>query len=717
MSAVFRLAALIAAILVFSPSPAHAASGEWARDEMASARLVSDLDGTGAAGGSSEIILGIEIALDEGWHTYWRSPGDAGIPPRVEWKGLGDKEASNVAKAELLFPAPTRYSVMGMETIGYSKHVLFPVKAELMEAGKPARIKAAVEILVCGTLCLPKRFDLELALPSGNSAHGAEAAALSEALAKVPSAAANGEDSISIDAIEAESDGVKVSLSSRRPFAAPDMFIETAAGLAFAKPEAAIAADGTSAVLTAKLSSPLPEGVTLATQPIMVTVTDSGRAAEKTSASATAHSPHQSTTAATPENSDAVAGGWKLLLMAFLAVVGGFILNLMPCVLPVLSLKVLGALRHGGGHKSDIRKSFLLTAAGIEFSFLVLAMSAIALKNAGAAVGWGAQFQQPVFLAFLIVVLVAFACNLWGLFEISLPHRLANRLGNERGGGFAGDFLTGAFATLLATPCSAPFLGASVGWAMAAGQTEIIVVFAALGVGMSLPYLAVAAHPKLHGILPKPGAWMMTVRRLLGVALAATALWLAWVLAMETSAAAGLATAACMAALTGGFMLRRNAHGNGHRRGKRMAFAIISAMAVLPFVVAAYASPAGVQQASSRGEIWQPFDEAAISRLVGEGKTVFVDVTADWCLTCKVNKKIGLSGDEVTSALFDSPDVVAMQADWTRQDAAIAEFLKKHGRYGIPFNAVFGPKAPEGLILPELLTRGIVLDGLEKARK
>jgi len=347
------------------------------------------------------------------------------------------------------------------------------------------------------------------------------------------------------------------------------------------------------------------------------------------------------------------------------ALLGGLILNLMPCVLPVLSIKILGALSHGGAERGHVRAAFLASAGGIVVSFLALAGAAVAVKSAGAAVGWGIQFQQPVFLAVMIALLLLFATNLWGLFEIRLPSALMSvGASGAAHHTLLGHFLSGAFATLLATPCSAPFLGTAVGFALARGPAEITAIFAALGLGMALPYLAVAAWPGLATRLPKPGAWMLTVKKAMGAALAATALWLASILATQT-----------------GFL------------------------------------GAATEAAAGKADIaWAAFDEAAIARNVAEGKVVFVDVTADWCITCKVNKAAVVERGAVAQ-LLSSGSVVAMRADWTKPDDAIARYLAGFDRYGIPFNAVYGPGAPQGVALSELLTEAEVLAALEKAAK
>ena len=424
------------------------------------------------------------------------------------------------------------------------------------------------------------------------------------------------------------------------------------------------------------------------------------------------------------------AAGFAAILAV--ALLGGLILNLMPCVLPVISLKLLSVIGHGGAAPARVRNGFLASAAGIVFSFLVLASGAVAMKLAGSAVGWGIQFQNPVFLIVMALALSLFACNLWGLFEMRLPGTVADAAaaagggsGGGTGGGssLGGHFATGVFATLLATPCSAPFLGTAIGFALARGTVEIYAVFTALGIGLALPYLAVVAFPSIAARLPRPGRWMVVLRYVLGTAIAATVIWLLTVLAVQSGAEAAFAVAALLAVAV--VVLSAARALPALRRS--VVWSAVAAIALfsiqmpdfLPADSRAGASfaavPGGVTAGAGSDEVqWRNFDRAEISRLVAAGKVVFVDVTADWCLTCKVNKAVVLDGGEVAKRLR-SAGVVAMQADWTRPDAEIFAFLRSFSRYGIPFDVVFGPGTPRGRVLPELLTRGDVIAGLEAA--
>ncbi len=412
---------------------------------------------------------------------------------------------------------------------------------------------------------------------------------------------------------------------------------------------------------------------------------------------------HVSTTSAAAPRS--------LIALLLTAVLGGLILNAMPCVLPVLSLKVFGMIQSAEHGRRHVVTASLATAAGILASFWALAAVAVAAKSAGAAVGWGIQFQQPGFVAFLMVVVVLFSLNLWGVFEIPLPQALS-RVGGPQGDGVAGHFASGLFATLMATPCSAPFLGTAVGFALGRPASTIFLVFTAVGVGLALPYLVLAAVPGSARFLPKPGTWMVTLRGVLGFILAGSAVWLFFVLAGQVGAV-GVAkvqlTVLVLALLT--WLTARFAAGSLGR--KVLTFATLAAATATVLVaINAKSVTGGGATASARHE-WIAFDEREAERLAADGSLVFVDVTADWCLTCKTNEHLVLETDEIDQA-FDRHQVVTMKADWTNRDDVITDYLGRFGRSSIPFYVLYRPgNAPH--VFGELLTKQRVLDALAES--
>jgi suppressor for copper-sensitivity B len=345
-------------------------------------------------------------------------------------------------------------------------------------------------------------------------------------------------------------------------------------------------------------------------------------------------------------------------------------------------------------------------------SFLLLAAVLAGLKAAGVAVGWGLQFQQPLFVAAMALLLTLFAGNLWGFFEVPLPGFAGDLAAAvDRRHGLAADFLTGALATLLATPCTAPFLASAVGFALAGGTAEIFLIFLALGLGLAAPYLLVAAWPRLATRLPRPGRWMLVLKRLLGLSFIATATWLLYVLASQVGAVAGLATAVALLVLI--LLLGVARLPIGRRLPKPLWRAGLLAAAATALIVPTMPAETAAPVAAPAGA-WSSFSEPKLAALVAQGKVVLVDVTADWCINCQVNEALilrrGWTADSLTGG-----SLVGMRADWTRPDPAIARYLAGFGRYGIPFNAVYGPRAPQGIALPSLLTEQAVRDAVQQA--
>ncbi len=389
----------------------------------------------------------------------------------------------------------------------------------------------------------------------------------------------------------------------------------------------------------------------------------------------------------------------SLLVMLLLAVVGGFILNAMPCVLPVLSLKVFGLVKSAGEGRSQLLAGTFATTAGILVSFWALALVAVLASQAGAAVGWGVQFQQPAFVAFLAVVVVLFSLNMWGLFEIPLPQSLARVAGSGPNQGLAGHFASGLFATLMATPCSAPFLGTAVGFALGQAPAVIFAIFTAVGIGLALPYLIIAAVPATVDRLPKPGPWMVTLRQVMGFLLAAAAVWLFYVLAAQIAPERLAFVQLALLALAFFAWLH-------HRSQGRLAAA--------GMLLASVAGVALAVPTSEGGRIdWVAFDEAQAIQLAEEGRPVFIDFTADWCLTCKANERLVLETSAIAGA-FERHNVVPMKADWTNRDDSISEYLERYGKAAVPFYILYRP-GQEPLPFGELLTKGRILDALEES--
>ncbi|HXQ39943.1 MAG TPA: protein-disulfide reductase DsbD domain-containing protein [Candidatus Udaeobacter sp.] len=692
-----------------SPGPAS----DWVSTPEARLRLLSAVNGSG---GEATVPLGLQFQLQPGWKTYWRSPGDAGLPVTVDWAG-----STNLAAADFAWPVPMRFTLFGLDTFGYEGEVVFPIRARPADPAKPLGLRLKVDYLVCAKVCIPRSTNLALDLPAGQPEPSDYAQLIDRFAGEVPGdGAAHGLTLKSVNAAGGDKAPVlRVSVDSLMPLQAPDLIVEGPGGLYFPKPRVTITGAGHSALFEIAAKR-LSGGPPLAGTALTITVTDGNRGLE-------AHVVPQA------ESGPPL---WPILLAALL---GGLVLNLMPCVLPVLSLKLIAFVGHSGKERAHVRWSFLASTAGVLASFLALASLLAGLRAAGQAAGWGVQFQHPLFLSAMALMLTALAGNVWGWYEIPLPGfagRLAEATESQRG--LLGDFLTGALATLLATPCTAPFLSTAVGFALAGGTAQIFGIFLLIGLGLSVPYLLVAAMPELALHLPHPGRWMLHLKRVLGLGLAGTALWLLYVLAGQVGLGAALATGAALVVVAALLALEHfppkwtpirrrkcdqtkesgacsDSIGSEHApvrlpQSARAAGLGIAALAAIlaPSLIAAPPPPA-VQEG-----VWQPFSEMALADLLGKGRTVLVDATAAWCINCQVNKALVFDRGWTADALLKGR-IAGLRADWTNPDPAIARYLASFGRYGIPFDAVYGPRAPQGVPLPSLLSEEAVRKAVETA--
>lgn len=679
----WRLVLSIVACLWASLS--FAASTDVYENTAISARLISVENGV--APNSGTLSLGLDVQLAEGWKAYWRSPGEVGLPPEISWEG-----SQNLATAKMLWPAPERFTAFGIENFGYNKRVVLPVQAVLENIGQPADLRARVSLLTCSTVCVPHDFNLRLTIPTGVGVDTASAELISEYARRVPVVPALSD--IVIESAIVADDALYISARSPSKFVKPDVFPEMGPTFTFGKPDIRTSASGTE--LWARL--PLLARETELPQ-LQVTLTDGPRAVT-----------------AQPEWSDVVPDApfervttlpdvGQILAIAAFAFLGGLLLNVMPCVLPVLSIKLTSVLAHGDRPKNEVRNGFLMSALGILVFMWVLSAGILILKAVGVTVGWGLQFQSPLFLTMMFLVLAVFSANLFGIFDISLPSGWQSRLARSSGrDGYVGDFATGAFGAMLATPCSAPFLGTAVAFALSGRPIDVILVFTALGLGLSLPYLLFAANPGMIRMLPKPGRWMLVVKWILAGLLAGTAIWLLWVL-MGVAGVRVAASALIFALL---FVLFASI---------RLQVRFVRPVMLVAIAVVSLGLPGFLNPPLTNSDVdqnWVKFDRSEIPKLVSQGNTIFVDVTADWCLTCKANKTLVLDRMPVVDRLRGD-NVVAMQADWTRPNPEISRYLETHNRFGIPFNIVYGPNAPDGIVLSEILTSEAVLSALDAA--
>lgn len=647
--------------------------------------------------------IGLDVQLGSGWHTYWRSAGDAGAPPEFDWSG-----SQNVVETTVEWPAPHRFSDAGIDTFGYADRVLFPIKVRLRDKTKDAHISLKLALYVCSTICTRNdlQFDADIS-PSVNVP--VEQALIDDWRNKVPRSQS---PSLSILSVKLETGSpaqLKIAVMANPPLAKPDVFVDGDSAVIAARPRVTRGYGGASFI-----TLPL-QGVDAEhpKQPLHVTLVDGSRSIEavvpQQKPATSGQTPLIVTTQAEP-----VAGAdapnvkntstWSMIVLSLL---GGLVLNFMPCVFPVLSLKLFSVVGHSTYDSGSIRAGFIASAAGIVASFLVLAAGLATLKAFGAQVGWGIQFQQPIFLVGMAAVLAALSANLLGLYEIRLPWWLAGKIGKSTGGqSVPAHFFSGFLITLLATPCSAPFVGTAIAFALSQNSLQIFEIFLGLGIGMALPFLALAAVPQVARLFPRPGQWMMTIKHIAAAAMAATTIWLLTVLAQVS----GVQTALFIGTTFGislwllAILRERFAH----------LIAGVLIMSLTGIVLVGAGIPPSSRLAVENDDVqWQPLVPANIQEMVRDGRTVFVDVSAAWCITCKVNEALIINSNLIRKRL--TSDVVPFRGDWTKPDDAITAYLQSFGRYGLPFNVVFGPNARKGIVLPELLTQEVVLNAFNSA--
>ena len=683
-----------------------------------SGHVVSELVAqTASAPPGGTVYVALRQKIDRGWHTYWRNPGDAGEPTRIRWT----LPAGWRAAPDFVWATPRRLPLKPLMDYGYTGEVLLPVAITVPSTAKPgeaAVLRAAVAFLVCEELCVPEDALLSIKVKVAAGKPGPDlkwGRAVDRALAEAPKRA-----------------GLKATFA--RQGAALKIAVTGAAVRGGDFPGAYFFPYASTVIAHAQPQriERGPGGLTLTLSPgydftkgkppeVIAGVLDLGGAAYEINARAGALPAGARgagpVSAAKPGGG---GGGVGLPAAVALAFLGGLILNLMPCVFPVLSMKAaaLAAHAHDGPAARAHGLAFL---GGVVATFLGLASLLIAAQAAGAAVGWGFQLQSPAVVAGLSLLMLLLALNLSGVFEVG--GALQGAAGRAQGpAGLAGSALTGALAVIVAAPCTAPFMAAALGFALTQPPALALLVFTGLGLGFGAPFAVLAFAPPLLRRLPSPGPWMDSLRRLLAFPLYGTAAWLAWVLALLAgdSALAALLAAGVFLALAAWLYGRaQTARSRGNRSLAFAAPAAIAggaAVALLGFGLSA-STPAGDPVASASAAVpFETFTPARLGELRAAGTPVLVNFTAAWCVTCQVNDRLALSTRAVADALART-GAVYMKADWTRRDPVIADALAEHGRAGVPLYLVYGSDGREAVILPQLLTEGEVVGALEEAAR
>jgi len=665
------------------------------------AELVSDR--SGIAPGET-IHLALRQEIQKGWHTYWRNSGDSGEPTQIKWTLPSDWQAGPI-----VWPTPQRIPVGPLMNYGYEGAVLLPVALSAPASAKPGdkiTIGAKVSLLVCADVCVPEDDTLSLSLPVTASAGPADqkwGPAIADALTKAPKP----QGLVAVFQSRASNVALAVTGSALKGADLKDAYFYPfeSTVIDHAKPQA-IERGPDGLTLTLAAGYGFQGGKS---PPAMAGVLSIGSRAFEISASPGAPPPGASGLGPPVSAKGADGADLGLVAAATFAFLGGLILNLMPCVFPILAMKAASLAGHGG-ESAAAKRQGLAFAAGCVVTFLLLALGLIVLKGAGAAIGWGFQLQSPSVVGVLALLMLAVALNLSGLFEVgtSLQGTGASLAGRQ---GLAGAFFTGALAVVVAAPCTAPFMGPALGWALTQTSLAALTVFLALGVGFAAPFVLVAYVPGLLSRLPKPGPWMEVFRKALAFPMYGAAAWLAWVLAQQAGAddLAKLFAAAVIVALAGwlaGLGQRRVAMGEKHL----VMTSAAGLLAILAFGAVVWPQDKGAELNV------EPYSPARVAELRGQGRPVFVNYTAAWCVSCQVNDKVALSTHPVSSA-FARHKVAYLKADWTKRDATIAAELANHGRAGVPLYLLYGTNGSEATILPSILTPDIVVKAVEAADK
>ncbi|MDT3679886.1 MAG: protein-disulfide reductase DsbD family protein [Burkholderiaceae bacterium] len=723
--------------------------------------------------------LGLRIRHDPQWHTYWRNPGDSGLPTQVELRLPQGFEAGAIR-----WPAPQRLFIPPLANYGYEGEIVLPMALQPPRAidGERVTIAAHASWLMCRDVCIPGDADVSLALPvqhAGPAAPSSFVALFDDAERRMPQSKLAAQ-------VHDDGDAISIALPRRASnvefFPYQEGFVENAAEqvlFAVTQPadgvrlavrlsedgvrklresgESLLAAasgvvvvDGTAYETDAKASTAaLPVGTEIARVAGAASQPPAGASSRGSwlpgfGASSSGRGVGLSSTAT---SRDAVSGSSPaagaqppstartLWIAALFGAIGGLILNLMPCVFPVIGLKVLGFARTGGEADASSRLGALAFAAGVVVSFWALAAMLLALRAGGEAAGWGFQLQSPAFVAAMAMLFVAIGLNFSGVYEVGVAMtRLGALDAGSRPHPLLGSFGSGVLAVLVATPCTAPFMGSAMGFTLASSAGEAMVVFTAIALGMAAPYVLLGFFPQALRVLPKPGRWMETFRQALAFPMYATAAWLAWVLGQQAGidAVFALAIGAVLVALAA-WLYGRFVQQGVPRTASRVVRPLAGVLSAAAFAVglwtawpgeaaappAASAAPGAPSAAGNAlASAWQPWSEERVREARDAKQPVFVDFTAAWCVSCQANKRLVLERDSIVAEMAER-GVLRLKADWTNRDPRITEALARFGRNGVPLYLVYRPDEPEPRVLPELLTMGIVraaLAGLPPAK-
>ncbi|MDP9008890.1 MAG: thioredoxin family protein [Pseudomonadota bacterium] len=699
--------------LLFTSPAAFALSGSTVATENVKARLVSEVNSVGPG---QVFWVALELEIRDGWHTYWRNPGDSGQATKLEWQ-----LPAGFTAGDIVWTMPHRFEIAPLVNYGYAKHAMHLVQITApkdLKAGTPVTLAAKASWLVCADVCIPEDANLQLKMPSAAQAGGIDPKELplfTAARSEVPGAQP------AATSARIQGDQLVITLGSEwgailSQIKSLSFFPYAEGGIEYAAPQKLTRTkDGVE--LSMKVGYQPPKagtigGVLVATEqngaqsaaaPIEIAAKFSGGGADSMRAGP----------GAAPLTQPTQEAEHSLPVLMLLAMLGGVILNLMPCVFPVLSIKAISVVEQAKKHPAAVRLKGLVFAAGVISSMLALAAVLLALRAGGEEIGWGFQLQSPLFVTLLIYLLLAVGLNLSGVFEFGGGLAGVGD-GLTHGDGYRASFFTGLLTTLVATPCTAPFMAPALGAALTQPAINALAIFAALGIGLSLPFVLLSFAPWMRRVLPKPGAWMDTLKQVFAFPIYASAAWLLWVLSHETSSfglGAALAGTVLIGLAAWAYQKSSSSSGGGKVTVLVTAVASLLLAIVLPvrFADVAAAAPANSAQTKSGDNEWQPYSAARVAELNAAGRPLLVNFTASWCLTCLVNERNAFS-DSAVQEIFRDKKVTLMKGDWTNRDPAITHALAAFGRAGVPLYVVYNskPGSTEPLVLPQILTASVV---------
>tara|TARA_Y100000287_G_scaffold177843_1_gene169878 strand:- start:94 stop:2142 length:2049 start_codon:yes stop_codon:yes gene_type:complete len=668
---------LISIILfTFYFNTSFALSSEWAVGETSKLRLISPY----SQNSSKNITIGLEYQMQPGWKTYWKSPGDGGFAQNISWEN-----SSNISDVKILWPTPIKFEILGLTSLGYQDNVTFPLEIEIENEFQDINLDLHVNYLICKEICIPGDARIFLDIPAGEKKINDNYFDVEQALSKLPEKDFSRTylKNINANVLEGENlSTIRLQIESEKIFFNPEIFLHTPFGLPVVQHTISYSANNKLITAEFDFNKKL---ISEDSFPLEVVLKDVNHNFE-----------HLLSAQITKDISNSKMNTFIFYIL--ISLLAGLILNVMPCVFPILSIKLMSVFT---ADQRTARVSFLTVALGIVSSFFLLGVCFLVLQYFNFSIAWGMQFQKPYFLIFITLIIFLFMMNMFGQFQINLPQNFSNiafaGLGNKS---FFKDFFNGFFATLMATPCSAPFVGTAITAAFTQNYITGMSIFLFMGIGMASPYLLIALFPKLVNFLPKPGIWMIYVKYFLGLLLLATVVWLSNILLNFFNIYFLVISLFVLLVIT-------------YRR-KFPLFKNTITIASIIFIFFSTSLQIFQQHSSSAEEKdWVSFFTVDIDQLVAQDKIIFLDITADWCATCQFNKINVLNSDNIIKQFKDN-SVTLIRADWTKPNERVNLFLEKYDRFGIPFNAFFSKKFPDGILLSELLSEKEIVNAINK---